>query len=574
MNRLVAILLLVSPFAAVAQGPQYPQGYFRNPLDIPIYLAGNFGECRPGHFHSGMDIKTLGKEGQPVHAAAEGYISRIKMEPGGFGHAIYITHPNGYTTLYAHLSNLAPALQQYVQHAQYEKKRWDVDLPIDARKFPVKKGQLIAWSGNTGGSTAPHLHFEIRDTKTEHPLNAELFGLPLTDELAPMPSAITLYKGSVYENTPLTLTLEKYGEIYTVTKTDNAAMAARNDTVAFLPAATGIGIDVNDFMDGSENTLAFYTAKVFMDDQMQSMITLDDIGYDESRYVNAYADYKTRQLTHKWFQCMFRLPGNRLKSIYTYLNPYDGRLDLTDRKAHKISILLTDVKGNTATIIFYINPSLPLERYEPTKECTDFFAGKENSFSKPNVSFSLDERQLYENICFEFSEDNSDKDCSDLFHLHHGYVPLHHYFSLRLKPNRVITPDLYGKVAMLHTDDGKTTDGRAAAQTDMGWFEAPVRNLGNYWLDIDTTGPVVTSLQKNNSNLSKATEITFQATDNQTSVHNFNGYLDGKWICFEQHDDLFFYKFDAHCPKGKHKLVFTAEDENGNKTSFELTFTR
>ncbi|MEO6833295.1 MAG: M23 family metallopeptidase, partial [Chitinophagaceae bacterium] len=143
------MILLLASFSASAQPPHYPQHYFRIPLDIPVELAGNFGECRPGHFHSGMDIKTKGTENHPVHAAADGYVSRIKMEPGGFGHGLYITHPNGFTTLYAHLNNFNPALQAYVRQHQYEQESWTVDLQLTPSQFPVKKGQLIAYSGNT-----------------------------------------------------------------------------------------------------------------------------------------------------------------------------------------------------------------------------------------------------------------------------------------------------------------------------------------------------------------------------------------------------------------------------------------
>ncbi len=195
--RKIILSCCLLPFISYGQKngdkPNYPQNYFRNPLDIPILLAGNFGECRPGHFHSGVDIKTNGKENLPVRAAADGYISRIKTDKGGFGHALYVTHPNGYTTLYAHLNNYAGPVQQYLREKQYEKEQWNVDLELQPSQFPVKKGQQIAWSGNTGSSTAPHLHFEIRNTTTEHPLNPELFGLPIPDNIAPIPTSVAVY---------------------------------------------------------------------------------------------------------------------------------------------------------------------------------------------------------------------------------------------------------------------------------------------------------------------------------------------------------------------------------------------
>ncbi len=192
---MVVLVMLICTEGAIAQ--QYPQGYFRNPLRIPILLAGNFGECRPGHFHSGLDIRTGGHEGEPVYAAADGYVSRIKMEPGGFGHGLYITHPNGYTTLYAHLNDFVPRIQQYARAQQYAQESWTVDLRFSPGQFPVKKGEQIAWSGNTGGSTAPHLHFEIRDSKTEHPLNGQLFGLDIKDTRPPVPQQLAVYGKAV-----------------------------------------------------------------------------------------------------------------------------------------------------------------------------------------------------------------------------------------------------------------------------------------------------------------------------------------------------------------------------------------
>lgn len=573
--------------------PTYPQDYFRNPLDIPIFLAGNFGECRPGHFHSGIDIKTLGKEGQPVHAAADGYISRIKMEKGGFGHGLYITHPNGYTTLYAHLSDFAPAIQQYLKKEQYEKKHWDVDIQLSSDQFPVKKGDQIAWSGNTGASTAPHLHFEIRDTKTEHPLNPELFGLPLVDKIAPVPTEVVFYEGNIYWEGKVTTSLKKADSLYKPDKTDNRFFSINMDTMQVPAGLIGIGINVNDYMDGSDNTIAFYTARLYMDDSLQAQITLDDIGYDETRYINAYADYKTKEISNKWVQCLFKLPGNRLDEIYSCLNNNKGRLDFNDRKVHKIDILLTDDKGNKSNVFFYAKPTLKDEMM-PGDDRIPFYANKANDFIDKNIKFSLDSRQLYDDIFFNFkggncteipeildkpkaAEDTTAVENTNLysckFQLHHSYVPIHHYFDLKIKPNKPIPANLKNKIAMLYSDD-KDIDGRAAIAIDSGWYKAKVRAFGTYWLDIDTVSPVIKSLQKDNSNLSKASQITFEVKDAMTSVKSFSGYLDGKWICFEQHNDLFFYKFDEHCPKGKHKLVFRAEDENGNATSTSITFVR
>ena len=577
MRIIFYTLLAALPAAAMAQGDgnrDYPQDYFRNPLDIPILLAGNFGECRPGHFHSGIDIKTMGVENKAVHAAADGYISRIKMEKGGFGHALYITHDNGYTTLYAHLNDFAPDIQAYLKKAQYEKRRWDVDLPLPPAQFPVKKGEQIAWSGNTGGSTAPHLHFEIRDSHTEHPLNPEQFGLPVADKRPPVPAEVVLYKGNVYEDEKITASLAKKGDTYVPVKTDDKAYSVSRDTIQVPAGIIGIGLNVDDYMEGSENTLAFYSAKLYMDDSLQCMVTLDDIGYDVSRYVNGYADYKTKELGHKWVQLLFQLPGNRLDGIYSRLNNNKGRLDLTEGKAHKISILLTDDKGNKSNIAFYVSPQV-IAADKPAKTgCIPFFANKANDFNTdPNIAFSLDSKQLYEDICFKFSASKDARAYSDRYMLHYSYVPIHHYFDLQLKPNKTIPFDLRSKVVIMYTD-GNDVDGRGAPPADNGFYKAGVRNLGTYWLAIDTVPPVIKPLQKSGANLAAAKQLSFQVKDAITSVRSFSGYLDGKWICFEQHSSMFFYKFDEHCGKGKHELVFKAEDENGNANTYKLTFTR
>ncbi len=596
MKLIAYFLFLLFPFFAFGQQkPDYPQDYFRNPLDIPIFLAGNFGECRPGHFHSGVDIKTLGKEGQPVHAAADGYISRIKMEKGGFGHGLYITHPNGYTTLYAHLSEFAPEIQKYLKKEQYAKKHWDVDIQLSPDQFPVKKGDQIAWSGNTGASTAPHLHFEIRNTKTEHPLNPELFGLPIVDNIAPVPVEVAIYDltKSIYEQDPFITTLKKDGDKYIIAKEKNDGLNVINGVLWTSAAVIGIGLNINDFMEGSDNTIAFLTAKLYMDDSLQSEIQLDNIGYDETRYINAYADYKTKEQKHKWIQCLFKLPGNHLDSIYRFLNRLNGGItapegsdvmtidsnkpdDSTNQErklVHQIKVVVTDDKNNTSVILVNVRramrPPIPSLNAGEIK----FSAGQPNNFNDPNVSFSLDSKQLYDDIYFSFAKTQDATAYSDKYQLHHSYVPVHHYFDLQIKPNKTIPFDLRSKVVMMYSDD-KDEDGRAAAFSENGWYVAKVRNFGTYWLDIDTTAPVIKSLQKNGANLGGAKQITFEVKDDATSVKSFSGYLDGKWICFEQHNNSFFYKFDEYCSKGKHKLVFKAEDENGNEAKYELNFTR
>lgn len=547
--------------AVAQQKADYPKGYFRNPLNIPILLAGNFGECRPNHFHSGLDIKTKGQENMAVLAAADGYISRIKMERGGFGHALYITHPNGYTTLYAHLNNFIPAVQQYMKGEQYKKESWEVDLYPEKGQFPVKKGQQIAWSGNTGGSTAPHLHFEIRDTRTEHPLNPQLFGFDIADDIAPKPTELAVYdlSGSFYAQRPQVLPLRAKGNAYTVA-----------DTIRTNTTLAGIGLNVNDYMNGSTNTLDFYKAEVYVDDVLQNVIALENIGYEETRYLHAYADYPTRKSRGEWIQCLFRLPGNFLEAIYPQLNPNRGAIDLSDGKAHHIKIEVTDANGNSSTVSAYLRGN---SSTTPTACVGKLFkVNQPNSFEHPNVKFSLGDKALYDDVCFEFTTVADAGIPSDRYRIHNVFVPVHTYFDLSLKPNQPIPFEQRDKVVLMYSD-GKDESGKATLHSD-GWYTARVRSFGTYWLSTDVTPPVLKSLQAPGANLAKAASIRFSATDAGTSVKKIRAELDGKWLCFEQKGSIWIYTFDEHCPKGSHKLKVTATDENDNTTTLNYTFTR
>jgi hypothetical protein len=565
--RLISLfsILLFSARLCAQQGgddaPVYPKDYFRNPLNIPILLAGNFGECRPNHFHSGIDIKTNGKENLPVFAAAEGYVSRIKMEKGGFGHALYVTHPGGFTTLYAHLNNFTPALQSYLKKYQYEKESWSVDIPLSPTQFQVKKGQQIAWSGNTGASSAPHLHFEIRDSKTEHPLNAMLFGLPIIDTRPPVPTQISVYdlNQSIYEQP---------GQFVALRRT-TAGYTTSSDTISVNTNMLGIGINVNDFMNGSDNTLNFYTADLYLDEQLQTSIRLDDIGYEVTRYLHAYVDYKSRKQKNQWYQLLFQLSGNTLSQIYPFLNSTKGGLVLTDNDAHRIRIELRDAIGNSTTIGF----SVMSVASTMARECPlPLKVNAPSTFERSNISFSLDAEDLYDGLCLEYSEKKDESSLSNRHQVHYPYVPVHTFFDLKIKPDKRVAFSNGDKVAMMYSD-GKAEDGRAAS-FESGWYKASVRNFGNYWLVSDTVPPVITTLQKEGANLSKAARITFRVKEDITSVKKFRAELDGKWLMFEPKGDTFFYAFDEHCPKGRHKLVISASDENNNTKSFVYTFTR
>ncbi len=561
MLRIVLLTILLGPISLSAQPPAYPQNFFRNPLNIPILLAGNFGECRPGHFHSGLDIKTEGRENLPVYAAADGYVSRIKLEPGGFGHCIYITHSNGYTTLYAHLNDFAPAIGKYVHRKQYENESWTLDLSFTPDQFPVRKGDLIAFSGNTGGSTAPHLHFEIRDNRTEHPLNPQLFGFDIKDKKAPVISQLAIYDRAAASLPPQLLPLRKIGNTYYPEK----------DTIPVLSPDPGLGIVSDDFMEGSDNTLAFYTAEWYLDDSLQGKIVLDDIGYEETRYLHAFADYGVRQRQGPWVQRLYRLKGNRLGHIYESLNSRQGLIPLGDPGNHRVRIDLKDAYGNSSELRFTVS------RHPGNEEggCSGRLAraNQINKLEIPGAYFYLDEQSLYDDACLTLGTYPDSNAVSPRFTIGSPDIPVHHSFDLYLKPDKLVPFALRSKVALIYSD-GKDQSGRAATLSEKGQYKASVRALGDYRLVIDTTAPIAKAINPNRAEWTKIRSIAFRVTDNLTGIKSFRGELDGKWLLFEQQDKTWTYVFDEHCPKGKHELVIRVKDENDNQRTMHYTFTR
>jgi hypothetical protein len=563
----IILFLLCIPLFSKGQR-DYPKTLFRNPLGIPIRLAGNFGECRPGHFHSGIDIKTDGKENLPVYAAASGYISRIKMEPGGFGHALYVTHPEGYTTLYAHLNDFTPALQKFIRSVQYFLERWEVDTNLPPGIFPVEKGQQIAWSGNTGGSTAPHLHFEIRDNETEHPLNPQLFGLTVTDNLPPVLKSVYVYdlSQSVYDASPVKLGIAGKGGTFRLSS---------GDTIRVPAGYVGIGLEVDDYSNGSENTLAPYTLEWKFGADAANKIVLDDIGYDVTRYLHAYADYRTKFQGGPWVQSLFRLPGNELKQIYSVaagsgpLGHQGGAR--TAQEAIPVSVIVRDASGNESTLRFWLKGNAPAG---PNTTCSkDWQPSRPNSYEDSHIRITAGEHTLYDRFCFAVNSTADNTAYSDRFTVGRPEVPVHTALQVAIKPNKLVPLALRGKLAMM-ISEGKSESGKAATPVGEGWYQASNRGFGTYRLVVDTTAPRIAPLGRLTGNLKGAPAIRFGITDAAAGVKRVRGEIDGKWVLFEQHGSIWTYRFDSHCPPGKHLLVLTATDALNNTSHYRVSFSR
>lgn len=574
MNLHKSFLLYIFSFCTLGSYSQifpaktYPKNYFTWPVQAKIGLAANFGELRPNHYHMGLDCKTDQKENVPVLAAADGYVAKVKIESSGFGQALYINHPNGLTTLYAHLNSYFPALQRYIKEQQYKLKSWAIFIDVPPHMFDVEQGQQVALSGNTGGSQGPHLHFEIRDTKTDKVLNPLLFDLPITDNIAPVIMRLAVYDRSIstYEQSPQFYTLRKVNGVYT---TSPALIVKNTDKVSFA-------ITAFDKYTGSTNQNGIFEADLYDDDKPVCGFQMDSISYEETRYLNAHVDYKLRSTGGPFVQHLSRLPGYTY-GIYKDVSG-DGVINIGDKATHHIKIDVKDPNDNSSVVEFDVKSSLLYTprtdeaMYDPLEFHPNFI----NVFENDKISFYLPENALYDSIRFKYKE-TPQADGSDIFLLHNGNVPVQCRFPIRIKNTTTASPD---KLVMHRWWGSKDDYGKAKPVkigTEDGWYECDTfRAFGNVQLIEDNIPPTISPIGfRDGMNMHNQYSIRFAITDNTEELENFSAEIDGQWVCFSNDKGrTFIYKFDEHCPPGEHELKVSVEDCVGNRTVRSYRFTR
>ena len=550
----------------------YPKDYFQSPVNSAIRLSGTFGELRPDHFHSGIDIKSAtGRVGQPILAAADGFVDRIKVQASGYGNVLYVKHPNGYTTLYAHLDRFAPEIEKYVRENQYGKETFEIDLKPAEGQFPVIKGQEIAKLGNTGGSSGPHLHFEIRNSATDKMLNPQLFNLPIADNVAPEIRDMKVYfltdSREVITSKALPLQRDKKGQI-----------GLEGDTVRFAAGKIGFGVKAYDHMNGLNNDNGVYAIELFADDKLAYEWRMGELDNEETRYNNAHMDYAARKRFGAWFHRCFVLPGN-------FLNNYVrtetlGAVALTKDKPVKIKLKVTDAGGNSTVINFWalqdeIEEPLPLAI--PFQYYFDY--QKDNTIALDNFNLRMPIGTLYESLQFRYSASASDEtgQYSSLHHLQDTRTPLHKYIEIGIKPDN-LPEDLRSKAVIAACNDGRP-DNCGGVWVD-GFLKTQVRSFGDYCIMADTDPPSIIPVIFGDD-MRKKSAIAFRIRDNfavsgKARGLRFRGTVDGQWVLFEfdQKRERITYTFDEHVPPGQHILHLTVTDDRGNEAFFEGKFLR
>ena len=541
---------------------------YLSPLDFNLLLSGTFGELRNNHFHSGIDIKTEGVEGQKVRSISDGYVSRIKVSTSGYGKAIYITHPkSGHTSVYAHLQKFNKKISRFVKKKQYERESFEINIFLNDTTLKIKQGEIIALSGNTGGSNGAHLHFEIRDTKSEHPINPLQFNFKVVDNISPLIKKIKIYAFD-------TTLVDGYNrsKIYP-TKLYNNILTL--DETPIINGSFALAIFTYDKADYAYNKNGIYSIKVFIDNTLSYQFEVNELDFSTTRYINAHIDYCENKLSKNRYHRCFKLPNNKLLNYSNLIN--NGIISFKDTLLHSVDIIVNDIYKNESKLSFKIkstnNPFL--------KKCTlpedtfnkMFHYDAINKFTTNDIKIEMPAYSIYEDIMFKYQITNSVKDTyGNIYSIHNENTPVHLKYTLEIKAD--IADSLKSKTYIASTDlsgnywyhGGKWEKNR---------IKTKVREFGDFCIVADTINPEIKGVNIfPGKKINKQTSIKLTIKDKHSGIKSFRGEIDGKWILmdYDYKESVLRYDIENDLKKGKHTFKLNVTDNVGNESNYNSTF--
>jgi len=554
------IFTLIFILSFLVNYAQDKQENFHQPLAIPLYLSGTFGELRSNHFHSGMDIKTNGKEGYRVYAIADGYVYRIKISRGGYGKAIYVRHANGLVSVYGHLKTFNKRIEAYIKDKQYKKKSYEIEVFPYKIELPVKKGEVIGYSGNTGGSMGAHLHFEIRNLK-EHPLNPMRYGITVEDKQKPIVQNIFAYA------------LDSLSHVNQIQKRVKINFKRINDSLYIADTILaygqiGIGLQAFDRQDKSWNKNGIYKIKMQVNGLPVYESVMEELSFARSHYINTFIDYDYFDRYRKRIQKLWVEPYNQLE-IYTQL-VNEGKINIQNKKNYYISIHLSDFNGNTTEVkipVFGLKSTI-IEREKINETPYLVKAGKKNIFHFQNETIVFSKHSAYYDFYLQH------KNLRDGFEILNKGVPLHKSMQIKLSMKNIskeLRPYAFiGKISKkgnLYALSTKQQNDTLAAYS---------KYFGKFRIGYDSIAPKIKEKNfKKNGKLNNYRYLKLKVWDNKTGISSYKGYIDGKWVLFEYDykTATITYNFADNKLKGyKHTLTVEATDKLGNKTYYTATF--
>lgn len=561
MKKIFLFFLFTSSLYAQSE---YPQDYFRNPLDITLVLSGTFAELRSNHFHSGLDIKTQRKTGLKVYTAATGYVSRIKISHYGYGKALYVTHPNGYTTVYGHLKKFSPKIEAYIKDCQYEKESFEIEMFPNTSELVIAADEVIAFSGNTGGSGGPHLHFEIRDN-AERPINPMLFGIDVKDSKKPFISSVYAYPkdensfiNGKNKRIPLRLIPKKNGN-YKVEK-----ITAYGDI--------GFGVVSYDKQDLAPNNNGVSNISSYLNGNKVFEMDFKRFSFSETKHLNRYIDFELWKTKKTRSQKLFLEENNPLSM---YKNVVDnGYIKVEDSTSSIYRIDIKDYKGNTTELEIPIFGKAKVSENKNDTAITQkhLIKNQETTILKEHtVQITFYPNTVYEDILIDFAMQG------DTIQLHKDIVPLQKNFVINydisaykdIDKSKLFIARLYGyykKPSYVNTKQkGDTLTARS-------------KTLGLYTLASDTIPPKIKPVNFTNKKwLSKYRYLKVKISDDLSGISKYRATVNGKWILMEYDykTNTLTHDFnDNVVTDTENNLKIIVTDNVGNSSTFEAIFFR
>lgn len=533
-----------------------------NPLNGALIISGSFGEPRLNHFHTGIDITTRGKTGLSVYAFDAGYVSRIKVSAIGYGKAIYITHPNGLISVYGHLSKFNDVIQSYVTTQQYKQQKSELELYPEANQFIIKKGELIAYSGNSGGSSAPHLHFEVRDAAGESfPLNPLKYNLDLKDTIKPTFRELAIYN----LNEPSDMVNPRHYNLTTYQKSYKLQQRSTPDTITIPFNQVGVGVKVHDLANGcdSDGYFGVYRLQMNVDNIKVYEFAMNRLDFNEGRYANCHIDYKQKKKNKEQFYRCYLLPGNKAAIYDAVLNR--GIIQLGKGEVKKVEIVSSDYFNNTSNVVFYITTSSNgyVQAVPPIGLLVKHNESK--SWGNTRIKLTFDSGTFYDQTYLKIDSNKLPSAYSTSYQIHNEYTPLHKSFSLSIKLNNYNTQLPESKFVLVRIKENGSVSAYKSTVAN-GWVSANPKELGTFYIASDTITPKITPTNFTPGQSTKNKMLTLKITDNLSGIETYNFYVDNQWIVadYDAKNDLISIDISKQL-SGEHILKAVVVDAVGNK---------
>lgn len=571
MIRKVFTVALLLPAIAAAQ----PADYYRCPLDIPVFLSANYGEMRTNRFHTGIDIKTQGTVGHTLHAAADGYVSRVTVAPAGYGRAIYINHPNGTMTVYAHMHRFTDEIEDWLRGERYRQKRSDIDAFPDAARFPVKKGDAIGLSGNSGSSTGPHLHYEVRRLSDSRTMNVMTHGwIEVKDDVPPR--IVKLYQFDV--DTVAGVPIHSEPKAYDVKKNPDGNYTLVRTSPLKVGPTSCFAVEATDRMSDVTNSFGIYRVSMAVDGTEKLLFEKDGLLFEDNRYCCASVLYDIQRKSRNEVVMLALKNGNGLPM---YKKAVDrGAVFLGGRERSEIVITVEDDARNAVRLSFAVEPD---PAHTPPEQPAGRAVSNRRDFiySEHGMTVMIPKGALYQPIFYQHSIDSvkiaqradSIRPLSPVVRIGDGGTPLHKPMKVALEAS--VPPELRARACLAKvSDNGKLS--YAGGKYEDNAVKCSVRDFGTFCVVADTVPPTLKASFADGADLSKTRTVSFTASDNFSGIGYFTGSIDGEWVIFERDSSgsRFEHTFDMAKlqPGRKHVFEFTVRDGAGNSSTCALNF--